>query len=152
MTVAFDTPLPEEPSLDDLVERHRALVLERQAMEKLMKHPGWAPFAHLVQENAKMVLANSVGCIESVDHALKENFMRGTAAGLERLLHIIPATKLHYDLELERLEKQIQEMQNGGRINPDDDRDSSGASERPDDEPELPFSNGRDAGSDFIAP
>lgn len=121
--IEFERPLPEEPVVDDLVERYRAITIERAAMRKLKEHPGWKPYMAIVKGNLDTINNSlNVTMIGSMEHALHLNFEKGKAFALQMMCELIEACDNAYEQELQKLEVLIEEKRHGGR----NDGDSRG--------------------------
>lgn len=114
--IEFEKPLPENFNVDDLVERSRAIALERAAMRKLKEHPGWPAFIAIIKGNLKVLRQSTRSVvIQSMDHALVLNHWGGKAEALQEMLHLIESVDQAYELELMKLNAQIEEIRYGGR-------------------------------------
>lgn len=139
----------DEITAEELEQHILAVREERHQLRKLGEHAGWVAFEELVLVNAKNFRGSlEGGAITSLEHALKENYNRGIATGLERAIMLRREILEAYDMTLAQFEAFLKEKQNArGTAEPDAD---NGA-----DEPELPLANGHDdtgAGADKFAP
>lgn len=146
--IEFEKELPPQATIDDLVERYRALVIERAAMRKLKEQPGWRAYMAILKGNLRTITqALEVTLIESTEHALHLNFEKGKAFSLRMMMELIEAVDGAYEQELLKLETQIEEKRNGGW-------NDFGSGSSPDtytepEQRELPFAA---TGTDLLAP
>lgn len=143
----------ENPSIEELEEAHRAVMVERASLARLSEHPGWKVLLRIIEMNAEAV-RKDVEMKQFVSDAdvFQDQYKKGVVHGLLRAPTFIEGSLQAYDMELDTLTQALQEMQNAGRNT--SDPDDAGASANGEPEPEFAFGggNGHDSSADKHAP
>lgn len=140
--IVYSQQLSEKPTHEQLDDRLRGLMLEKAAMEKLTKTPGWEAYSRLVKANADTLKTSlEMNAFDSVKAVFTDQFVKGIANGLLRSLDLVQASTAAYDEEIRLVVSQMEELDGSSTEHPD-----SGSNSHDTSEPELPgFESGSDA-------
>lgn len=135
--IVYSQQLSEHPTHEELDDRLRGLMLEKAAMEKLAKTPGWEAFSRLVKANVKTLRDSlSMNAFGSMEDVFSDQYVKGIANGLQRSLELVQASAAAYDEEIRLVVLKMEEL-NGSSSEQSGNSGSNGHDAGRESEPDL---------------